>query len=100
MYGMSNCDCGKENRRPECVIYVHYLRSRLENNVCSVCVWVVRLGGLERLPDCYETWYIISVITYQLRIIRFPVTSSKNMSEAASLIPLELKREIIQETGP
>ena len=57
-------------------------------------------GSLERLPDCYETWYIISVITYQLLIIRFPVTSSKNMSEAAIMTPLELKSEIIQETGP
>jgi hypothetical protein len=70
MYGMSNCDCGKENRRPECVIYVHYLRSRLENNVCSVCVCLGGpTGSLERLSDCYETWDIITVITYQLRII-------------------------------
>jgi len=72
---MSNCDCGKENRRPWWGIYVYYITSRLEN-VCRLCVWMVPLEVLKRLIDFYETWHNISVITYQLRIIIFPVTSN------------------------
>jgi hypothetical protein len=82
MYVMSSCDWCKKNRRLEWGIYVHYLTSRLENNVCRLCVWMFPLEVSNRLPDFYETWYNISVITYQLRIIRFPVTSNKNISEA------------------
>jgi len=52
------------------------------------------------MPVFYEIWYNISVITYQLRIITFHVTSNKNISEARKSDAVEGMSEIRHEIGP